>query len=102
MTWVETLVVFRGVGARRLHSALSINWHSFLEEEAGTHVVVLPKFSGGRGYGQRTLKNLGRSPSAERRVHIGVGCKAREGPNTQERAERFMAATGHLSSTWNS
>ena len=44
MTWVRTLVVFRGVGAWRLHSALSINWHSLLEEEPVTNFLVLPNF----------------------------------------------------------
>ena len=54
MTWVGTLVVLRGLGAWRLHSASSINWHSSLEEEPVAPVVVLPKFSEGRGHVQRT------------------------------------------------
>ena len=45
---------------------------------------------------RETLENLGRSPSAEKHVRIMLPIEAREGPNTQDKAERLMAATGHL------
>ena len=41
------------------------------------------------------LENLGRSPSGEKRVRIVLATEARKGPNTQDKAERFMAAIGH-------
>ena len=37
----------------------------------------------------------GRSLSAEKLKRIVLPMEAREGPNTQDKAERFMAATGH-------
>ena len=40
------------------------------------------------------LGNLGRSPSAEKYVHIVLAKEVREGPNAEDKAERLMAATG--------
>ena len=42
------------------------------------------------------LENLGRSPSTEKHVRIVLAMEAREGPNARDKAERLMAATGHL------
>ena len=40
-------------------------------------------------------ENLGRSRSAEKHMRIVLMMKGLEGPNTQDKAERFMVATGH-------
>ena len=41
--------------------------------------------------------HLGRSPSAEKHMRIVLAMEAREGANTQDKADRLMAATGdHL------
>ena len=42
------------------------------------------------------LTKLGRSPSPEKQVRIGLTTEAREGPKTQDKAERLMVATGHV------
>ena len=45
---------------------------------------------------RETLGNLDRSPFAENCKRIVLAMKGLEGPNTQHKAERLMAATGHL------
>ena len=45
---------------------------------------------------RETLENLGPSRSAEKHVRIVFAKEAREGPNAEGKAERLMAATGHL------
>ena len=86
----------RCVAAGLMRSASSISLHSLLEEEPVTHVVVLPKFSGGRGNGQRTpfmiLAALLRQRDA---CTLVLAVDARKGPSTQDRAERLVPATGH-------
>merc|ERR1712136_553714 len=96
MTWVANLAIFSGVGAWRMRSASSINWHSLLEEDPVTHFVVLPNYQEDEAMLRETLENLGRSPSAEKHMRIVLAMEAREGPNTRDKAERLMAATGHL------
>ena len=44
---------------------------------------------------REALGNLGRSPSAEKRMRIVLALEAREGPSAQDKAERLTAATGH-------
>ena len=39
---------------------------------------------------------LGRSHSAEKHMCLVLALQARQGPNTQDQAERLMATTGHL------
>ena len=96
MTWVANLAIFSGVGAWRMRSASSINWHSLLEQDPVTHFVVLPNYQEDEAMLRETLENLGRSPSAEKHMRIVLAMEAREGPNTRDKAERLMAATGHL------
>ena len=43
----------------------------------------------------KLLKNLGRSPATEKLKRNVLTMEGLEGPNTQDKAERFMAATGH-------
>ena len=43
----------------------------------------------------KLLKILGRSPATEKHKRIVLTMEGLEGPNTQDKAERFMAATGH-------
>ena len=74
MTWVGILVVFRGVGAWRLHSASSINWHSFLEEEPVTHFVVLPNFQEDEAMFREPLKILAAFLRQKDACTLGVGC----------------------------
>ena len=45
---------------------------------------------------RETLENLCYSPSAEKCTRIVLAMEAREGPNTQDKGECLMAATGHL------
>ena len=46
------------------------------------------------------FEHHGRSPSArETRAQLVLATQAREGPNTQDKAERFMAEIDHLLDT---
>ena len=45
---------------------------------------------------EKLWKILAALPSAEKYMRIVLAMEAREGPNTQDKAERLMAATGHL------
>ena len=47
------------------------------------HLVVLPKI-------------FAALPSAEKHMCLVLALQARQGPNTQDKAERLMATTGHL------
>ena len=96
MTWVGTLVVFRGVGAWRLRSASSINRHSFLEEEPVTHFVVLPNFQKDEATFREPLKILAALLRQRDACTSVLAVEAREGPSNQDRAGRLVAATGHL------
>ena len=44
---------------------------------------------------RESFENLGRSRSAEKHTRIVLMMEGLEGPDTQDKAERFMAATGH-------
>ena len=44
---------------------------------------------------RETLENLGRSPATEKHKRIVLAMLGLEGLNTQDKAKRFMAATGH-------
>ena len=44
---------------------------------------------------RETLENLGRSRSTEKYIRLMLTMEGFEGPNTQDKAERFMAWTGH-------
>ena len=45
---------------------------------------------------REALENLRRSPFAEKHMSIVLAIDSRVGPNTQDRAEHFTVATGHL------
>ena len=63
------------------------------------HAVTLcsfPNYQEDESMHQETLENLGRSPSAEKHVHIVFSLKACVGPYAQDKAERLMVATCHL------
>ena len=77
MTWVANLAIFFScVGGWPIRHASSVNSDFFLEEDPVTHFVVFSELPGGRVF-VRSPWNLGRSPKAEKHVHIGVG---RRGP----------------------
>ena len=95
MTWVGTLVVSRGVGAWRLHSASSINWHSF-EEDLSHTLSCLPIFRRTRLRSENPLKILAALFRQRDACTLVLAVSVRNGPNTQDRAGRLVAATGHL------
>ena len=67
-----------------------------LEEELVAHSVVLPNYQEDETLLRETLENLGRSRSTEKYIRLMLTMEGLDGPNTQDKAERFMAATGHL------
>ena len=75
-----------------MHSASSINRHSLLDEDPVTHFVVLPNLQEDEGMLRETLENLCCSPLAENCMRVVLAMEAREGPNTQDKAEHLMAA----------
>jgi len=77
-------------------AALSISWHTLLEKDPVAQFVVLPNYQVDEAMFGETLENLGRSPSAEKHVHIVLAMEPLESPNTQDTAERLMADTGNL------
>ena len=87
---------FSGVGAWRMPSASSISWPSLLEEDPVAHFVVLPNYQEDEAMFRETFENSCRSLSAEKHVRIVLAVEAREGPNTQDKADRLVAATCHL------
>ena len=80
-------------------SALSIHWHTLLEEDPVAYIVVLPNCQEDEVTRQEPLENLVRSSSAERRVLTVLAMEAFEHLNTQDKGERLTEAEGHLSST---
>ena len=66
-----------------------------LWKKCGVHFVILPNYQEDETLHRETLENLGRSPSAEKHMRMVLALECFEGPNTQGKAERFMAATGH-------
>ena len=74
------------VCAWRLHSALSIHWHSCLKEDAVAHIVVLPNCQEDEATLRESPENLVRSLSAERRVLIALAMEAFESLNSQDKA----------------
>ena len=80
----------------RIQSASSTKRHSLLDEDPVTHFVVLPNLQGNEGMLRETLDNLCYSLVAEKCTRIVLAMEAREGPNTRDKNECLMAATGHL------
>ena len=68
----------------------------FHEEDHVIHLVVLPKYQEDKAMLRETLEHLRRSPLAEKHTRVVSAMVDREGPNTQDKAERLMAATAHL------
>ena len=67
----------------------SINWHGLLEKRSRRKLCVLPNHYEDEAMFRDTLKNLGHTLSPEKQVHIGLAA-VREGPRTQDKAERLM------------
>ena len=95
-SWVANLAVYSGVGAWRMPSASSVNWHSFFDEDSVTRSVVLQNYKEDDTMFGDTLENLGRSPSAEKHWRSVLAMEAREGPNDQNKTVRLRSATGRL------
>ena len=60
------------------------------------HFVILPKFQEDEPKFRQALGNLCRSPSVEKHVRIVLAMEGLEGPNTQDKAERFMVVPRQL------
>ena len=95
-TWVANLAIFQRRWRLAHACCFVINWHGLLEEDLVANFVVLPNYHEDEAMLRDTLKNLGRSPSPEKQVRIGLTTEAREGPKTQDKAERLLVATGHV------
>ena len=61
----DPLTIFSSVGAWRMRPALSIDWHTLLEEDLVAHFVVLPIYQEDETLLRETLENLGPSPATE-------------------------------------
>ena len=59
------------------------------------YTVVFPNYQEDETLHREALENLGCSPSAGKHVRMVLAMEGLEGPNTQGKAERFMAETGH-------
>ena len=59
-----------------------------------THFVVLPDNSEDETMHRETLEKFGRSPATGNKRTV-LTMEGLEGPSTQDKAERFMTATGH-------
>ena len=79
-----------------MRSASSFNRHSLLEEDPVTNFVVLPNLQEDVGTLREPLEKLCCSPLTEICMRIVLTTEAREGLNTQDKAERLMAETGRL------
>ena len=66
---------FSSVGAWCIRPALSIVWHKLLEGYLVALFVVLPNFQEDESMHRETLENLGRSPSAEKHMHMVLAVK---------------------------
>ena len=71
---------------------VSLRRYSFLEKDTVADFVVFPDFLKDETVFRGTLKS---TPSAEKHVRIGLATEAREGANTQDKAEHLIAKTGH-------
>ena len=70
-------------------SATSIDWYSSLEEDpCRTHSRASESPGGRVSMHRETLENLGSSPFAKKHVRIVLATEAREGFDTQDKAER--------------
>ena len=87
---------FSSVGAWRMRPALSIDWHTLLEGDLVAHFVVLPNYQEDETMHRETLENLDRCPETKKHKDVVLTMVGLEGPNTQDKAKRFMAATGHI------
>ena len=90
-----SLAIFSSVGAWRRRPALSIDWHTLLEEDLVAHFVLLPNYQEVETLHRETLENFGCSPATEKHKRTVLTMEGLESPNTQDKAERFMAWTGH-------
>ena len=59
------------------------------------HFVVLPNYQEVETLHRETLENLGCSPVTEKHKRTVLTMEGLEGPNTQDKAERLKATTGH-------
>ena len=59
------------------------------------HFVVLPNYQEVDTVHRETLENLGCSLATEKLKRTVLTMEGLEGPNTQDKAERLMATTGH-------
>ena len=87
-----------------MRPALSIDWHTLLEEDLVAHFVDLPYYQEDETVPRETLEKLGCSPSAEKHMRmvslenlsrfrsaekhmrIVLAIEAREGPNTSRQS----------------
>ena len=79
-TWVAHLAVFHWYW-RMTHACCLINWHGLLEK-----LCVLPNFH------EDEVMFRDHSLSPEKQVRNGMATEVREGPKTQDKAERLMVA----------
>ena len=91
MVWVGNCEICKGVYAWRLPSASSVDWYSSLEEDPVAHLVVLPNYQEDEAAFRRARENLRRARSGEKHKRIVLTMEGLEGPNSQDKAERFMA-----------
>ena len=63
----------------RMRPALSIDWHTLLEEDLVAHFVVHPNYQEDESMHRETLENLGSSPFAQKHVGIELATEARKG-----------------------
>ena len=68
---------------------MSIDRHTLLEEDLVAHFIVLPNYKEVETLLRETLENLGRSLATEKHKRSGLTMEGLEGPNTQDKAERF-------------
>ena len=91
MVWVGNCEICNGVCAWRLPSASSVDWYSSLEEDPVAHLVVLPNYQEDEATSRGARENLRRARSGEKHKRIVLTMEGFEGPNSQDKAERFMA-----------
>ena len=72
-------------------AASLINWHGVHEEDPVPNFVVLPNYQEDEATFRGARENLRRARSGEKHKRIVLTMEGLEGPNSQDKAERFMA-----------